>query len=42
MIETAGADVRAAAATSDTDHAVLLMIGIAGDLIALESEFFLL
>lgn len=37
MIETAGADVRAAAATSDTDHAVLLMIGIAGDLIALET-----
>lgn len=36
-IETADADVHAAAATTDTGHAALLMIAIAGDLTVLES-----
>lgn len=40
MIETAGADVHAAAATTDTDHAALHTIAIADDLRVLESEFF--
>lgn len=37
MIETAGADVRAAAATTDTDHAAPLTIAGADDLRVLES-----
>lgn len=40
MIETAGADVHAAAATTDTGHAARLTIAIAGGLRVLESEFF--
>lgn len=39
-IEMAGADVPAAAATTDTDHAALLMTVIADDLRVLEGEFF--
>lgn len=38
-IETAGADVRAAAATTDTDHAALPTIAIADDRRVLEGEF---
>lgn len=41
MIETAGADVHAAAAMTDTDHAAPLTIAVADDLRVLESEFFL-
>lgn len=40
MIETAGADVHAVAATTDTDHAARLMIAIADGRRVLESEFF--
>lgn len=39
MTETAGAGARAAAATTDTDHAALLMTAIADDRRVLESEF---
>lgn len=37
MIETVGADVHAAAATTDTDHAAPLTIAVADDLRVLES-----